>query len=365
MSIKICFVHPTLNLRGGGERKLLILANFLSKQKPFKVDILTHHLNKQQCFEELFSPKVKIRVQKYGNSLLGKLISILKTAATLRNYDLLVACNIPSYYECALTHFLFKVPWIWICNDVPMNFNKKGIAYKIKQCLDKLCIKSAKYIIANSKFIKRKIKSFLNVDSIIIYSGVDTNFFKPSPKQNKQKVVLALGRFVKYKRLDKAIILFKTLLKLMPSIGMKIGGFGEEITKIRNLVKKTKSIELIFSPTQKEIKRLYQQSYLLFFTSLNEPLGVIPLEAMSCGVPVIAFSSGGVKETVVHGKTGYLAKTEKEFIDYALKLLKSKNLHSKFSKNARKRVINYFSVRSMCEKFERIVKKCIEHKLKN
>ena len=78
--------------------------------------------------------------------------------------------------------------------------------------------------------------------------------------------------------------------------------------------------------------------------SQQESFGLSALEAMSCGIPVIGSSVGGLPELIVHNTTGFIA----EFGDvdrmakYALELLTNKKKFNSFSKNSRKRSENYF-----------------------
>ena len=60
--------------------------------------------------------------------------------------------------------------------------------------------------------------------------------------------------------------------------------------------------------SKKDLNIFYQSSLLTFFTAIDEPFGIIPLESMINGTPVIAFNMGGPKETILNGKTGYLIK---------------------------------------------------------
>ncbi len=66
------------------------------------------------------------------------------------------------------------------------------------------------------------------------------------------------------------------------------------------------SLELVFRPEQDRLKKLYQESQLVLCAGVNEPFGLVPLEAAACGTAVIAVNEGGYKETVVEDVTGWL-----------------------------------------------------------
>jgi alpha-1,3/alpha-1,6-mannosyltransferase len=75
-------------------------------------------------------------------------------------------------------------------------------------------------------------------------------------------------------------------------------------------------------PTDARLSELYRSCALLLFTARNEDFGIVPLEAMASGAPVLAVDSGGPRETVVHGSTGWLEPRDPErFADRVLEVL--------------------------------------------
>jgi glycosyltransferase involved in cell wall biosynthesis len=68
---------------------------------------------------------------------------------------------------------------------------------------------------------------------------------------------------------------------------------------------------------------LYQKSKVVVCLAINEPFGLVPLEAMSCGIPVIAVDEGGYKETIINNKTGFLIKRDPKELSEKIKLLLS------------------------------------------
>jgi len=89
----------------------------------------------------------------------------------------------------------------------------------------------------------------------------------------------------------------------------------------------------------------YSQSNLTFYTARDESYGLIPLESMENGTPVIAFE-GGPSETILEGKTGYIIKNNEidNFANKAINLIKDKALLREFSNQAREHVKNNFNL---------------------
>ncbi len=101
--------------------------------------------------------------------------------------------------------------------------------------------------------------------------------------------------------------------------------------------------------SQKEMGQLYKGAYAtLFPISWREPFGLVMVESMVCGTPVVAFREGAVPEVIMNGKTGFIVDT----IDQAVDALK--NIPSINRIDCRKRVEEHFSVEKMTDGYERV-----------
>ena len=115
------------------------------------------------------------------------------------------------------------------------------------------------------------------------------------------------------KRVDLAIEACNEL-----KLPLKIAGSGKEEKRLRALAGPT--IEFVGHPSDEELEELYSRARALVFTALDEDFGIVPVEAMGYGVPVIALSQGGVLETVDDGKTGvYFSSPTKESLIQAIR----------------------------------------------
>lgn len=93
------------------------------------------------------------------------------------------------------------------------------------------------------------------------------------------------------------------------------------------------------------MKNFYKYSNLTFYTAIDEPYGLIPLESMLVGTPILAFDNAGPSETIKNGKTGYLIKCYdiNDFAKKAVNLIKDTPLYKKFSENAKEHDRNYYN----------------------
>jgi glycosyltransferase involved in cell wall biosynthesis len=129
-----------------------------------------------------------------------------------------------------------------------------------------------------------------------------------------QPFVLLSGRIMWTKNLQQAIQAF-VAANLPKPWKLVIAGFLDEKSKpyletLKAMVPKHVNVEFVISPDDDSLRALYQQAAFCVFPPLNEDWGIVPLEAMNYGKPVIANASGGPLESVIDGKTGFLLQAE-------------------------------------------------------
>ena len=177
---------------------------------------------------------------------------------------------------------------------------KGSVAKLFLNYLRRWDIKSSKnpdYLIAISEYIRNKIKRIYNRDADVIYPPVDTDKFPL--ETNKEDYYLAASRLVPYKRIDLIVEAFANMLDKK----LVVIGSGPEKEKI--LSKATPNVDVIGYQDFESLKT-YMQKAKAFVFAAEEDFGIVVVEAMACGTPVIAFKTGGASETVVDGKTGIL-----------------------------------------------------------
>ena len=152
------------------------------------------------------------------------------------------------------------------------------------------------HFIANSDYVARRIKKFYSRSSTVIYPPVDLTLFQEQP--NKEPFYLTASRMVPYKRIDLIVEAFSK----MPDQKLVVIGDGPEWKKVK--AKAGKNIELLGFQPDFVLKEFMQRAKGFVFAAV-EDFGIIPVEAMASGTPVIAFGKGGVCETVIDGKTGH------------------------------------------------------------
>jgi glycosyltransferase involved in cell wall biosynthesis len=169
---------------------------------------------------------------------------------------------------------------------------------------DFLAAQRVDYFIAGSKNGQERITKFYRRDSNVIYPPVELPHLQIKGLNNKGTYYLCVGRLAAAKRIDLAI---DACIQL--GVPLKIVGTGREEGKLHEFSKLHAGqgkIEFLGDVSDSELSELYQNCKALIFPAIEEDFGIVPVEAMSFGKPVVGFNSGGVRETVIDGKTGIL-----------------------------------------------------------
>jgi glycosyltransferase involved in cell wall biosynthesis len=150
-----------------------------------------------------------------------------------------------------------------------------------------------------SHYTAKRIKKAYGRESTVIYPPVDIAKFEVY--KEKEDFYVTASRMVPYKRLDLLVEAFAR----MPEKKLIVFGDGLEMKKVKAQAALCKNIQILgFQPF--EVLKEYLQRAKAFLFAAEEEFGIAPVEAQACGTPVIAFGRGGVKETVIDGKTGIL-----------------------------------------------------------
>jgi len=158
------------------------------------------------------------------------------------------------------------------------------------------------FFIANSQFVQERIKRTYNRDSTVIYPPVDVEKFTLCAK--KDDFYLTASRLVPYKKTKLIVEAFNE----MPDKKLIVIGKGEEYEEIKRIAKE--NIQILGYQDDKSLKS-YMQRAKAFMYAAVEDFGIVPIEAMACGTPVIALNDGGTAETVIDGVNGIHFENQK------------------------------------------------------
>lgn len=150
--------------------------------------------------------------------------------------------------------------------------------------------------IANSSTVARRIEAYYHRPATVIHPPVDTAAFERVPPEQIGDFHLMVGELVRYKRPELAVEAFNQIRKPL----VVIGG-GEMLRELRGMA--GPHVTVLGPQPFNVLKHHYARCRALIFPG-EEDFGIVPLEAMASGRPVIAYGKGGVTETVIDGVTG-------------------------------------------------------------
>jgi glycosyltransferase involved in cell wall biosynthesis len=151
------------------------------------------------------------------------------------------------------------------------------------------------HFIANSQFVADRIRRVYGREAAVIYPPVQTDYYQLGTK--KDDFYLTAARLVPYKKIDLIIEAFSK----MPKRKLVVIGDGPEMNKLKKIA--GKNVELMGFQSNEVMREMLQKARAFIFAAI-EDFGILPVEAMAAGTPVIALRRGGAIETVLEGATG-------------------------------------------------------------
>jgi glycosyltransferase involved in cell wall biosynthesis len=307
----------------GGEKVLEALCDLFPQ-----ADIFTH-----VCDPAALSPKLKRHTIKttfinrlpYPKAMYKRYLPLMPMALEqldLSDYDLVISSEsgpakgiIPSSPALHLCYCHSPMRYIW--NMYKEYYDRSGLMTRLMmppmahylRNWDVATANRVDSFIANSRNVSHRITSYYRRDATVIYPPVDTMAFSPVPQADLEDYYLMVGELVSYKRPDLAVEAFNRMKKKL----VVIGG-GEMLSTLKRMAGPTVSI---LGPQPFDVlRRSYARCQGLIFPG-EEDFGIVPVEAMASGRPVIAYGRGGAIETVVDNKTGlfFQKQTVDDLID--------------------------------------------------
>ncbi|HRP01787.1 MAG TPA: N-acetyl-alpha-D-glucosaminyl L-malate synthase BshA [Candidatus Kapabacteria bacterium] len=202
------------------------------------------------------------------------------------------------------------------------------------------------------------IYNFIDTD---LYKRVDASKLRKTLAPNNEKLLIHISNFRSVKRVQDTIRILKEVNKDIPTKLLLVGD-GPEKSDCEKLSRELGMSENIkFLGKQSMVVELLSASDVFLLPSQSESFGLSALEAMSCGVPVVASNIGGIPEVVSHGKSGYVA----EFGDinrmakYVKDLLSNEKKWKMYSKESRKIAEEKFNKHIIIPQYEQLYERLI------
>jgi glycosyltransferase involved in cell wall biosynthesis len=360
---KVALMHDYLNQCGGAERVLEILTEIFPEAPIYtlfydekktrgyfagrvkKTSFLDFKIikNNHRAFIPLLPlASSNLKIGAYYNLVVSSSAGYAK-GFNFENAFHVCYCHTPLRYAWEKDYLngldLFRLPTL------------KTLAKPIRAALrhwDKKASQRVNIFIANSRFTAQKIKNFYNRDAEIIYPPIDLNKFYPEPNNKIGDYFLMIGRLLHYKRFDLGIRAFNQL-----GFPLKIVGEGPELPKLKSMARSSLIQFQPYIESLDELRTIYSQAKALIFPQI-EDFGLVAAEAQACGLPIIGYNAGGLKEIVKEGETGlFFNEQTPESLIKAVYLFQKINFsRKKIAQSARR-----FSKENFKSKFQEIINK--------
>jgi glycosyltransferase involved in cell wall biosynthesis len=318
--MRIVLAHSHANTFGGGERSVLELGRALSERHA--VRLLLGNFDPRRTYAELQSLPNR-RVARWQWPLLRVDADTIITNSFGAN--LLALRNGPRVvYWVHSTRSIFLTGGAWRPDLVA------------RRALDWLAVRRSARLVANSHYTATRLHQLYGREAdAVVYPGVDLDLFQPSGAAGQY--ALSVGRLSPEKGLDRLLELWRDL----PDLPLHVvgGGSSDVMRELRERAPAGVVFRGELPPA--EVAKAYQGAAVAVFAAHGEEFGIAPLEAMACGVPVVAWHEGGFVETVLDGQTGYLVSDAITFRQRVRLLLHDARRWTALSAAARQRAESF------------------------
>lgn len=353
MTFKICLVIPSMH-SGGMERVMSELANNFANRTDVEVSLVMYGLSPSVFFQlsdkiKVYSPEWEFNVKRRLWHTIRRMLFLRKIVKNIHPDTIL---SFGEYWNSFVLLGLFGLNIPVYVSDRCQPDKSLG---RVHNLLRRIIYPTAAGVIAQTEKAKRIYDNLsLNKRIEVIGNPIRTIYNEPTTK--RESIVLSVGRLIASKHHDLLIDIFVKCnmpgwkLIIVGGDAIKQNGMAQLQAKIKEL-KVEDSINL--AGNQSDVDKYYQKSAIFAFTSSSEGFPNVVGEAMSSGIPVVAFDCvAGPSDLIVHGESGFLIPLFDiiEFQTHLGLLMKNSELRENMGYNAKK-AINEFSVDAISDKY--------------
>ncbi|MBI2613549.1 MAG: glycosyltransferase family 4 protein [Candidatus Levybacteria bacterium] len=282
---------------------------------------------------------------------------------------------LPQGFFGVIAKYIFKIPLIVTIHGSDI------FALKKLNLIKSFVLRKSTIVTANSTATQREAYAVSsNSNPLLIPEGVDLNVFNSKKRDlqwrkkmnNNDQIIIAVGRLIKWKGFDYLIKAMPKILKKFPKVKLVIVGSGPEEMNLKKIVEflgLDKNVVFLKNVSHDKLSVMYASSDIFVSPSITneasgekEALGIVIIEAIASGIPVVASNSGGIRDTVDGKSTGFLAK-EKDPDDIAQKttdLLSNLKIRREIIKKGLRHVEKRYSWDILAKKYSDLYEKCMK-----
>lgn len=339
-----------------------------------------HHIYDFQRTKELDSPFGRLNMLIRRQDILRIRKKTRKVAEVIDRQDYDVAFVNPCQIETgpSVLEFLQDTPSVYYCHEPPRilyetmperPYSEKSLRREKLDKIDPLPdlyfstlkrndrrnFAQADRVLVNSDFMRETIQRVYGGQASVCYLGTDAEFFQPRDVK-KQRVLLSVGSLTPLKNFDFIIRSLATIPEQdRPPLWIASNfqnsperAFLEDLASRLGV-----QLTLHGNVTDEKLAQLYNLAAVTVYTPIREPFGLVPLESMACGTPVVSVREGGMQETILNGATGYLTERNMhEFAQTVMRLYCDPKLAAEFGAAGREHVRQQWTWDKAAERLE-------------
>jgi len=363
--IRILFIIDNLLHFGGAQTQFALLAKNLDKNI-FEINVCNLHSGSDTLVKELEKSSVKVfTIPQAGFFDVPCLLKLISLIRALRPDIVNTFLYTAEFYGRLAAALGEKTIIIDSVRNIDLWKKRRNVL------ADRILNRHTRHFTANCYAVKEYLLKKYNLKEekvSVIYNGIwpqgPVNEGPPLPDipgiGTEKKVILTIARFSRQKDLGTLVEAAKLILKKRSDVVFLLIGQGETRKEIQGqIINSGFKDHFILWEDTKQPRSFYKIAYLGLLTSLYEGLSNFILEAMACGLPVIATRVGGNPELVVDGQTGFLIPEQDpgRAAEKTLFLLDNPQVAREFGRQAKKRAEENFSAAAMVDQYQDLYRK--------
>lgn len=292
---------------------------------------------------------------------LDKLARQMACTIDARHYDVVMA------HGCLLTQAprvleYLRTPSVYYLQDLPLGARRSSsmparswrtsldridplipMYFTTLHDMDRHAVQAATSVLTNSTYTAQLAAQAYGVVPDVVPLGVDVDSLRPKPHLERTDFVISVGEITPRKGHDFVIeSLGRIPASERPALVL-LGNMANrgERERLMSLAQQwAVALRIEVASTQASLLEWYNATPLLAYAPYQEPFGLVALEAMACGKPVVGVAEGGVRESVIDGVTGILTPRDSQLFGEAVqRLLKDAPLRAQYGRQAREHVV--------------------------
>lgn len=355
--MKVALVYDRVNKWGGAERVLLALHEMFPEASLFTSVYAPQKASWAHAFPKVVPSFLqRMRFSQMNHEYFALVMPIAFESFNFASYDLVISVTseaakgiITGPDTRHINYCLTPTRYLW--SGYKEYFKSRFLRLVAQPFVlylrhwDQIAATRPDMMIAISQEVSKRIARYYGRKAPIIYPPIDDIWLaKGKSVKRKKNAYLVVSRLVDYKRVEDAVLAFRSLEGTLTVIGD--GVLSQQLQECAPA-----NVTFIRSLTDSSLKNYYE-SYTALICPQEEDFGLVAAEAQACGMPVIAYKKGGIGEIVVNGKTGILFDTQgKDAIIRAIESFEKKRWNeSVIRKNAQR-----FTKKRFVRQFKRLL----------